>query len=121
MTAEIIITEGASQPNATTTELSLELTPHHLIHDAHIALDDLHYLGAYVLVHIIRHRDSMLSVLAELYSSINCLKEALLIDASNDEVALVDGFGTLSRGADADGREGETNTGEEAAFFWQCT
>ena len=55
----------------------------------------------------------MLTVLAELYCSINCLKEALLIDAGNDEVALVDGFGTFGRGADADGREGVTNAGEE--------
>ena len=55
----------------------------------------------------------MLSVLAELYCSINCLKETLLIDAGNDEVALVDGFRTFGRGADADGREGVTNAGEE--------
>ena len=113
MTAEIIIIEGASQPNATTTELSLELPPHHLIHDAHIALDDLHHLGAYVLIYIVRHRDSMLTVLAELNSSIYCLKEAFLIDASNDEVSLVDGFRTFGRGTDADGRERMTNAGEE--------
>ena len=63
----------------------------------------------------------MLTVLAELYCSINCLKEALLIDASNDEVALVDGFRTFGRGADADGREGMANAGEEATLLWQCT
>ena len=91
----------------------LKLTPHHLIDNAYIALDDLHYLGAYVFIHIVRHRDAMLTVFAELYSSINCLKEALLIDAGNDEVSLVDGFGTLSRGTDANGREGVTNAGEE--------
>ena len=96
-------------------------SPDHLVDDAHITLDDLHYLGAYVLVHIVRHRDSMLTVFAEIYSGIYRLKEALLIDASNDEVALVDGFRTFGRGADADGRERMTNTGEEAAFFWQCT
>ena len=88
-------------------------SPHHLVDDAHIALDNLHYLGAYVLIHIVRHRDSMLTVFAELYSSIYRLKEALLVNAGNDEVALVDGFGTFGRGADADGREGVTNAGEE--------
>ena len=88
-------------------------SPNHLIHDTHITLDDLHYLGAYVLVHIVRHRDSMLTIFAELYSGIYSLKEALLIDAGNDEVALVDGFGTFGRGTDADGREGVTNAGEE--------
>ena len=91
----------------------LKLTPHHLIHDAHIALDDLHYLGRDILIHIIRNWYSMLSVLAELNSSIYCLKEALLVNAGNDEVALVDGFGTFGRCADADGRERMANTGEE--------
>ena len=89
------------------------LPPHHLVHDPHIALDDLHYLGAYVLVHIVRHRDSMLTVLAELNSSIYCLKEALLIYAGNDEVSLVDGFGTFGGGADADSGEGMAYAGEE--------
>ena len=94
--------------------------PHHLIHDTHITLDNLHYLGAYVLVHIVWHRDSMLSVLAELYGSIYCLKEALLIDAGNDEITLVNSLGTLGRGADADGREGMAYTGEETALLREC-
>ena len=113
MTAEIIITEGALQPNATTTELSLKLPPHHFIHDTHIALNNLHYLCADILINIVRHRDSMLTVFAKLYSSIYSLKEALLIDACNDEVALVDSFGTFGRGTDTDGREGMANAGEE--------
>ena len=94
-------------------QLFLKLPPHHLVDDAHIALDNLHYLGAYVFVHIVRHRDSMLTVLAEPNSSIYCLKETLLIDAGNDEVALVDGFRTFGRGADADGREWMANASEE--------
>ena len=61
-----------------------------------------------------------MTVFAKLYSSINCLKEALLVDAGNDEVTLVDGFRTFGRGADADGREGMAYTGEEAAFFREC-
>ena len=96
-------------------------SPHHFVDDAYIALDNLHYLGAYVLINIIRHRDAMLTVLAKLYCSIYGLQEALLVDAGNDEVALVDGFGTFGRGADADGREGMAYTGEEAAFFRECT
>ena len=52
-------------------------------------------------------------VLAKLNSSIYRLKEALLIDAGNDEISLVNGFGTFGRGANADGREGVTNAGEE--------
>lgn len=59
----------------------------------------------------------MLTVLAEFYSSIYRLKEALGVDAGNDEVTLVDGFGTFGRGADADGGEGMANAGEEAALL----
>ena len=91
----------------------MSLPPHHLIDDTHIALDNLHYLCAYVLIYVVRHRDAMLTVLAKLYCSINCLKEALLVDAGNDEVTLVDSLRTLGRGADADGWEGVTNACEE--------
>ena len=59
----------------------------------------------------------MLAILAKLDSGIYCLKEALLVNAGNDEVALVDGFRTLSGGTDADGREWMTYACEEAAFF----
>ena len=93
--------------------------PHHLVDDAHIALDNLHYLGAYVLIHIIRHRDAMLTVLAKLYCSIYRLQEALLVNTGNDEVAFVDGFGPFRTGSDADGREGMSDAGEEAALLGQ--
>ena len=43
----------------------------------------------------------MATVFAEFYGCIDCLKEALLIDTCNDEVALVNSLGTLGRGADA--------------------
>ena len=91
----------------------LLLPPYHLVDDAYIALNDFHYLGAYILIHIVRYRDAMLTVLAELYCGINSLKEALLVDAGNDEVALVDGFRTFGRGTDANGWEGVANAGEE--------
>ena len=92
---------------------SFLLPPYHLVDDAYVALNDLHYLSTYVFIHIVGDRDSMLTVFAELYSSIYRLKEALLVNAGNDEVALVDGFRTLGGGADTDGREGVTNAGEE--------
>ena len=99
----------------------LKLPPHHLIDDAYITLDNLHYLGAYILIHIIGDGDAMLTVFAEFYGGIYSLEEALGVDAGNDEVTLVNSLGTLGRGADADGREGMAYTGEEAAFFWQSS
>ena len=59
----------------------------------------------------------MLTVTAKLYSGVNGLEQGLLVDTSNDEVALVNGFGTLSRGTDADGGEGVADAGKERGFF----
>ena len=96
-------------------------SPHHFVDDTHIALNDLHHLGGDNFIYIVRDGDAMLTVFAEFYGGIYSLEEALGINAGNDEVTLVDGFGTFGRGTDADGREWMANAGEEAAFFWQCT
>ena len=91
----------------------LKLPPHHLIHDTHIALDNLHYLGAYVLIYVVRHRDSMLTVLAELYSSIYSLQQTLRINTRNNEISLINGLRTLSACANADSRERMPHRGKE--------
>lgn len=62
----------------------------------------------------------MLAVSAELDGSINSLQQGFLVDTSNDEVAFVDGFGTLGRGTDADGGEGMADAGKERGFFGKC-
>lgn len=59
----------------------------------------------------------MLTVTAEFNGSVDGLEQGLLVDTSNDEVALVDGFGTLGRGADADSGEGMADAGEERGFL----
>lgn len=59
----------------------------------------------------------MLAVTAELDGSINGLQQGFLVDTCNDEVALVDGLGTLGRSTDADGGEGVADAGEERGFF----
>ena len=63
----------------------------------------------------------MLTIAAKLYGSIYGLEQRLLVDTSDDEVALVDGFGALSAGADADGRERMAYAGKEAALFGKGT
>lgn len=96
-------------------------TPHHLIHDTHIALHYLHNLSRYILIYIIRYRNAVLTVTAELDGGVNGLEQRLLVDTSNDEVALVDSLGTLGRGTDADGRERVADAGEERGFFGKCS
>ena len=91
----------------------LKLPPHHLVDDAYVALDNFHDLSRDILIDIVRYWKTMAAVLAELYCGIYCLKEALGVDAGNDEVSLVNSLGTLRAGAYADGREGMTYAGEE--------
>ena len=71
------------------------LPPHHLVHNPHIALNNLHDLRADILIDIIRHRNSVTAISAEFHRSINCLEEGFGVDASNDEICLVDGFRPL--------------------------
>ena len=83
-------------------------------------MDDFYYFGAYVFVYVVGDGDSVLAVAAEFYSCVNCLEERLFVDAGDNEVAFVDGFGALCTGANADGWEWVAHTGEEAAFFGEC-
>ena len=98
----------------------LKLTPDHFVDDADVGLDDFHYFGTYVFVYVVGDGDSVLTVTAEFYSGVNCLEERLFVDAGDDEVAFVDGFGALCAGANADGWEWVAHTGEKAAFFGKC-
>ena len=84
-------------------------------------MHDLYHLGADILVHIIGNGDTVLTVTAELDGGVNGLEQRLLVDTSNDEVALVDSLGTLGRGTDADGRERVADAGEERGFFGKCS
>ena len=64
-------------------------SPHHFVDDADVALDDFYHLGADVFVHVIRDRDTVVTLFAEFHCGIYCLKEALGVDAGNDEIALL--------------------------------
>ena len=91
----------------------LEFAPDHFVDDADVGLDDFHYFGTYVFVYVVGDGDSVLAVAAEFYGGVNCLEERLFVNASDDEVAFVDGFRALCGGANADGREWVAHTGEE--------
>ena len=47
------------------------LSPHHLVNHAGIALDDLYNLIGHILIYIIRHRDTKVTVLVHLDSNVH--------------------------------------------------
>ena len=53
-------------------------------------MDNFYYLGRNILLNIIWYRNTKLAVLVKFNSSIYSLKEALLIDTCDDEIAFVD-------------------------------
>ena len=55
--------------------LSLVLSPDHLVHDAHVALDDLHHFRADVLVHVVRDRKSIVPSPVHLHCGVYRLQE----------------------------------------------
>ena len=93
--------------------------PHHLIDHAHVGLDDAHHLGGDVLVHIVGHGDAGQAVFDQVHSHLYALQQAFGVDAAQHEAAFVECLGALGAGADAHGREGVPDAGEEAALLGQ--
>ena len=99
----------------------LELPPDHLIHHADVGLDDADHLGGDVFVYIVGDGEAGEAVADERDGDVHALQQALGVDARKDKAALVESFRPLGTGADADGREGMADGGEEARFFRQRT
>ena len=100
--------------------LPLPFSPDHLINHTCVALDNLHNLSRYVLIYIIRHRQSVIAIKVHLHRCIYSLQQAFFVNACEHKAAFVQRFRALRRGADAHRRERMPHTGEEAAFFRQA-
>ena len=98
-------------------QYELELPPHHLIHHPGITLNDPHHLRTHILIDIIRYGNPGMTIIDQRDSNIDTLEQTLGVDSTQDEAAFVQGFGALGGGADADGREGMADAGEEAGFL----
>ena len=97
----------------------LKLTPDHFVDYTNVRLNDSYYLGTYVLIHVIRHRDAGLGIFYQFHGHIDTLEQALGINTTQYKATLVQGFRTLGTGADAHGRERMALTGEETALLRQ--
>lgn len=97
-----------------------DLPPHHLVHDAGVALDDLDHLGGHGLVGVVGHgRLGQRPLGVELDGGVNGLEQAALADAGQREACLVQRLGALGGGADAHRRERAADAGEEAGLLGQ--
>ena len=95
------------------------LSPHHLVNDAGVGLDDLDDLGGDILVVVGRYWETVVTAAVHLDSGVHGLQEILLIDDGENEAGLVKGLWALGAGADAHGRERVAYACEEAALLWQ--
>ena len=53
----------------------LEFAPDHFVDDSDVGLYDFHDFGADVFVNVVGDRESVVTVAAEGYGSVNCLEE----------------------------------------------
>ena len=96
------------------------LPPHHLVHDAGVALDDLHDLGGHGLVGVVGHGGLGQRPLGvELDGGVDGLEQATLADAGEREARLVKRLGALGGGADAHRGERAADAREEAGLLGQ--
>ena len=96
------------------------LPPHHLVHHAGVALDDLDHLCGDGLVGVVGHgRLGKRPLGVELNGGADGLQQAALADASECEARLVEGLGALGGGADAHRRERAADAREEAGLLGQ--
>lgn len=72
------------------------LPPHHLVHDAGVALDDLDHLGGHGLVGVVGHgRLGQRPLCVELDGGVDGLQQTLLRDTGQREARLVKRLGAL--------------------------
>lgn len=88
---------------------SLILPPYHLIDYTSVALDNLDDFGGDVFVDVVGDRNAVVAGSIHRDGSVNGLKEALFVDAGDEEACFVEGLGSFCRSADADGGEGVAN------------
>ena len=80
-----------------------EFSPDHFVDYAGVGLDELDDLGGYAFIDVVGDGEAEVAVAVHFDCYVDGLQKRCLIDAGEDEVALVEGFGTLGGSADADG------------------
>ena len=84
---------GRRKPPAS---IKLELAPHHLIDDACIALDDLHYFGGDVFVDVVGDGDAVVAGGVHGDGGVDGLEQTVRIDAGDEEAGFIKGLRPFS-------------------------
>ena len=96
---------------------TLVLPPHHLIHYAHVALDDADDFGGDVFVDVVGYGDAGGPVADQGDGNVDTLQEADGVNAAQYEATFVQSLGALGGGADADSRERVVNQRYKRILF----
>lgn len=83
--------------------------PDHLVDDGDVRLDDFDDDVADIFADVDIHGGAVVVVAVHRNGGVDCLKQALFINAGEDEAGVVERFGALGGGADADGGKGMTH------------
>ena len=83
-------------------------------------MDELDYLGGDICIHVVGYWEAKVAVAVHLHSYVNGLEETVFVNAGEDEVAFVEGFGALCGGADAHSGDGFAYAEEETTLFGEC-
>lgn len=92
-------------------------SPHHLVHYAHITLNDLHNLCGDIFIRIVRNGGAVVAVFNKFYCRIDGLEKSFSVDAGENESRLVERLGTFGRGTDANCRKRMSYAGEERTLL----
>lgn len=95
------------------------LSPHHLVDDAGVALDNLHDLGGDVFFDVVGHGYAVVAILVHRNGGIDGLEQRFLVNSGDKEACLVKRFGAFRAGADADCWERVPDARKEGTFFGQ--
>ena len=98
----------------------LFFSPHHLVDDGDIGLDNLDHDIGDVFADVDVDRGAVVVVAVHGNGCLYGLEERFLIDTGEYESGVVEALGALGGGADTDGREGMPHGGEERGFFGEC-
>lgn len=88
-------------------------SPDNFVYYSCITLNQLHHLCRYISIHIIRNRDTIITIPIHFHSSIYSLKQRDFINPRKNKTSLIQSFGTFGTCANTNSRKRVTDRSEK--------